>query len=283
MSQIDQSNTVYWDEPCGTTRLEHLGIAAGDEYSPASLKVFDEFFFAFYPYLDRIIPFSSFAGKDVLEVGLGMGSVSQRIAFSGARLTGLDIAQGPVDIVNSRIKNMGLLGAARTGSILNAPFADETFDHVVSIGCLHHTGDLPGALSEVHRVLRKGGSAFVMLYYAYSPKRWILWPLATARHLWLSRGAASKAVVEASLSERAGYDCATDGSAPPETVFTSKRQLRAFAGMFENVSITLENLDTDMLLYPLPRHARQSIRPGLLKVGEVLGLATEDMYAALRK
>src|SRR6185312_7765895 len=138
---------------------------------------FDEFFFAFYPYLERRIPFASFAGKDVLEVGLGMGSVSQRIAASGGHLTSLDIAQGPVDVVNTRMGWMGLPQAARRGNILEAPFPDESFDHVVSIGCLHHTGDLPRALSEIHRVLRRGGSAFVMLYYAYSPKRWILWPL----------------------------------------------------------------------------------------------------------
>jgi len=283
MSEVDRSNSDYWDEPCGTTRMEHLGVIAGDERSPAALKAFDEFFFAFYPYLERRIPFASFAGKDVLEVGLGMGSVSQRIAASGGHLASLDIAQGPVDVVNTRMGWMGLPQAARRGNILEAPFPDESFDHVVSIGCLHHTGDLPRALSEIHRVLRRGGSAFVMLYYAYSPKRWILWPLATARHLRLSRTARAQGVVEAGASERAGYDRATDGSPPPETVFTSKRQLRAYAQAFQSVSITLENLDTDMLLYPVSRNARQAIRPLLLRIGNILGLATEDMYATLRK
>ncbi|MBS0274828.1 MAG: class I SAM-dependent methyltransferase [Proteobacteria bacterium] len=280
MSEVDQSNTAYWDEPCGTTRLDHLGYSAADSRSPLALKAFDEFFFAFYPYLERLIPFPLFAGKDVLEVGLGMGSVSQRIAMAGGRFVGLDIAQGPVDTVNTRMIQMGFPAGARTGSILNAPFPDNCFDYVVSLGCLHHTGDLPRAIAEVHRVLRKGGSAFLMLYYAYSPKRWLLWPLATGRHLRLSRG---QSIVEATASERAGYDRATDGGAPPETVFTSKRQLRAYAKSFESISITLQNLDTDMLLYPVPRRFRQSIRPALLKIGDVLGFATEDMYATLRK
>ncbi len=280
MSEVDRSNSAYWDEPCGTTRLDHLGIGAADARSPQALKAFDEFFFAFYPYLDRLIPFPSFAGKDVLEVGLGMGSVSQRIAVSGGRLTGLDIAQGPVDTVNTRMRQMGFPAAAQTGSILDAPFADQSFDYVVSIGCLHHTGDLPRAIAEVHRVLRKGGEAFLMLYYAYSPKRWLLWPFATMRHLLLSGG---QRVVEATASERAGYDRTTDGAAPPETVFTSKRQLRAYGRNFESLSITLQNLDTDMLLYPVPRPVRQTIRPALLRIGDVLGAATEDMYATLRK
>lgn len=280
MSEVDRSNSAYWDEPCGTTRLEHFGYSTTDLRSPQALKAFDEFFFSFYPYLDRLIPFPAFADKDVLEVGLGMGSVAQRIAMVGGRIVGLDIAQGPVDTVNIRMNEMGFPASARIGNILEAPFPNESFDYIVSLGCLHHTGDLPRAIAEVYRLLRKGGSAFLMVYYAYSPKRWLLWPRATARHFWLSR---TQAIVEATASERAGYDRATDGGAPPETVFTSKGQLRSYARDFESVSLTLQNLDTDMLLYPVPVHIRQSIRPGLLKMGHVLGVATEDMYATLRK
>ncbi len=282
VSEIDKSNAAYWDEPCGTTRLEHLDVMTTDSDHPEMLAAFDRFFFEFYPYLDRHIPFSAVDGKSVLEVGLGMGSVSERLARGGARLTGLDIAAGPVATVNQRLDRAGLPGAAQLGNILQAPFEDESFDFVVSLGCLHHTGDLPRALREVHRVLKPGGLAVVMVYYAYSPKRWILWPRGTLGHL-LASNRSPQTVVEASVSERAGYDRATDGSAPPETVFTSKRQLRAYARAFQSVSITLENLDTDMLLYSVPRPTRRRIRPILLKVGDALGVATEDMYATLRK
>jgi len=282
MKEMLQPNAAYWDEPCGTTRLDHLGVSVDEATNPDALKAFDEFFFEFYPYLDYYIPFASFMGKDVLEVGLGMGSVSQRIALSGARLRGLDIAQGPVALVNTRLHRLGFAETAQQGSVLRAPFDDETFDHVVSIGCLHHTGDLPLAISEVHRVLKKGGTAIIMLYYAYSPKRWILWPRATARHLVASLRAPDRAVI-ATASERAGYDRATDGSAPPETVFTSKRQLRAFSRQFDRISMRLENLDTDTLLYPFSRPARRRARPWLLRLGSWTGSATEDLYAVLRK
>ena len=39
-------------------------------------------------------------GKKVLEVGLGYGSVAQRIAENGAVYTGLDIAEGPVEMAD---------------------------------------------------------------------------------------------------------------------------------------------------------------------------------------
>lgn len=50
-------------------------------------------------------------------------------------------------------------------------FATETFDYVYSIGCLHHTGDVPRSIEEVHRVLVPGGRAVVMLYNRHSLRR----------------------------------------------------------------------------------------------------------------
>ena len=115
---------------------------------PASLKRFDDWYFAFYPYLFIHVPFDEFKGADVLEAGLGYGTVSQRIAEAGARYFGLDIAPGPVWMANHRLQQAGLPGQARQGSILATDFADQTFDFIVAIGCLHHTGDLPRAILE---------------------------------------------------------------------------------------------------------------------------------------
>jgi 2-polyprenyl-3-methyl-5-hydroxy-6-metoxy-1,4-benzoquinol methylase len=58
----------------------------------------------------------------VLEVGLGYGTVSQRIAESGARYRGLDIAGGPISMVNDRLRQANLPDFAQQGSILAAPF-----------------------------------------------------------------------------------------------------------------------------------------------------------------
>ena len=73
-----------------------------------------------------------------------------------------------------------MLGAADAeqrvvqGSALEIPHPDGTFGHVVSIGCLHHTGDLPRAVAEVHRVLEPGGTAMVMLYNRHSLRQLVL-------------------------------------------------------------------------------------------------------------
>src|ERR1700721_3942764 len=96
-SAIDRNNAAFWDELCGSTLARSLGIT---DSSPASLKRFDDWYFAYYPYLFTYIPFRQLNGKDVLEVGLGYGTVSQRIAEFGARYKGLNIAAGAARRVN---------------------------------------------------------------------------------------------------------------------------------------------------------------------------------------
>ena len=95
--ETDLANENFWDEPCGESHFKSLGFE--------SLSQFDDWFFNFqYPYLSKLIPFDSFAGKKILEVGLGYGSVSQRIMESGASFFGLDLAKGPVRLVRERLK-----------------------------------------------------------------------------------------------------------------------------------------------------------------------------------
>ena len=138
--EIDAKNAAFWDELCGSQLARQLGIT---DNSPASLKKFDDWYFDFYPYLYDHIPFAELKGKRVLEVGLGYGTVAQKIAESGAHYHGLDIAAGPVAMAAHRCQLVGAKDAAvRQGSILEPPFDAGSFDWVVAIGCLHHTGDM---------------------------------------------------------------------------------------------------------------------------------------------
>lgn len=149
------ANASFWDEMCGSQLARSLGIT---DHSPASLKRFDDWYFGFYPYLERHIPFHAMRDRDVLEVGLGYGTVAQRLVECGARYQGLDVAAGPVAMVNHRLQANGFPGSAKQGSVLDAPFESATFDYVVAIGCYHHTGDIQRAVDESWRMLRPGGT-----------------------------------------------------------------------------------------------------------------------------
>lgn len=265
--EIDSGNSAFWDELCGTGTARALGI---DDRSPASLETFDRWYFDFYPYLRDHIPFDHLAGKSILEIGLGYGTLASALMAEGGHYHGLDIAEGPVEMARYRA---GLLGAdadIRQGSVLDCPFGDDSFDHVVSIGCLHHTGDLTRAIDEVHRVLKPGGSATIMVYNALSYRQWLLRPLSSLRLALSSGGDGSPLHID----EAKPLDIDQSGDAAPETAFVSARQLRTLCSKFESVSIRKEHIHRELIFKGVPR------RIALPLFGPWLGL---NLYATLGK
>jgi ubiquinone/menaquinone biosynthesis C-methylase UbiE len=269
-SAIDERNKAFWDELCGTNTAQVLGIT---EINPASLALFDDWYLAYYPYLAAYLDDLRVEGKKVLEIGLGFGTVGQALAERGARYTGADIAAGPVAMMQDRLRWLGRgdeLTAVQT-SALELPWADESFDVVVSIGCLHHTGDLPRALSEVHRVLVPGGVAFVMLYNAHSFRQLVQVPRRKAQALLAGQSSAEHV--------RGMYDQNTSGDSAPHTDYVSRRDVRRLFGSFSAVSIDAQNFAVrDRRLFgrrvTIPRERL------LGNVARVLGL---DLYIHARK
>lgn len=269
---IDTKNALFWDELCGSHAAKSLGVTGNDV---ASLAKFDKWFFDFYPYLNDFVPFGELAGKKVLEVGLGYGSVSQRLAENSADLTALDIAQGPVEGVNHRLSQNNLAGRATTGSILDAPFPDESFDYVVSIGCYHHTGDLPRALTETARILKPGGGATIMTYNGASYLRWMREPHRTFRYVRaVATGDPDPLPFEAP-TERARYDSNSKEEAAPETVLLSKAHFRRLLlRSFREVKVQTANA---VQVYPFQALTRGVL---LMTIGCWAGL---DLYAQVKK
>jgi len=235
--ETDTKNATFWNELCGSGLARSLGIT---DRTPDSLGKFDEAYMAMYPYLLGYVTTNALAGKRVLEIGLGYGTLGQIIALRGGQYHGLDIADGPVEMMRYRLERLGMESRDRVtkGSALDIPYPDGSFDYVYSIGCLHHTGNLPKAVSEVHRVLASGGTAVVMLYKRYSFRQ--LASLRTAL-VWeiLSRRRASfgEAV-------RARYDSNDAGEAAPHTDFVSRSDVRRrLFDRFSRVRIDVQNFD----------------------------------------
>jgi SAM-dependent methyltransferase len=239
-TNVDDQNKTFWDELCGTHFAKSVGIV---DDSPTSLKKFDNWFFMLYPYLFLHIPFEDMRDKDVLEIGLGYGSVSQRLAESEAHYNGLDIAAGPVAMANLRLKQQGLPGTARQGSILEAPFADGSMDYVVAIGSLHHTGNMQRAIEECRRLLRPRGKLVFMVYYAYSYRRFFQARPDTLRYLGRELLGHRGVVSAGNAADRAAYDANAAGQGAPHTDWISIRSLRALCRNFSSFKARLENID----------------------------------------
>ena len=109
-SEIDRQNAAFWSELCGSALARSLGIT-GDE--PDALERFDADYLGFYPYLQGYVDRFDLAGRDVLEIGLGYGTLGQYIAERGAVYHGLDIAPTPVEMMRHRLRMLGRRRRAR--------------------------------------------------------------------------------------------------------------------------------------------------------------------------
>jgi SAM-dependent methyltransferase len=112
--------------------------------------------------------FSDTKNQRVLEVGCGLGTDGAQFAKAGAHYTGVDLTEAAVDLGRRRFELFNLPGDFRVADAEALDFADNSFDLVYSHGVLHHTPDTAGAIREIHRVLRPGGRAVVMLYHRNS-------------------------------------------------------------------------------------------------------------------
>ncbi len=110
---------------------------------------------------------SDLTGKRVLEVGSGAGAHAAIFKARGAEMVA-------VDITFARAKSTGdKIGRAAQAHAERLPFADNTFDIVYSNGVLHHSIDTQRCIDEVHRVLKPGGRAIIMLYSRSSMNYWL--------------------------------------------------------------------------------------------------------------
>lgn len=112
----------------------------------------------------------SVAGKELLDLGCGMGEEAAYFARLGARVTAIDVSPVGVELTRKRAELNGLAERVRAMVMSADPtgFADESFDIVHGFGILHHVG-LARGLPEVRRLLRPGGKGLFTEHLGDSP------------------------------------------------------------------------------------------------------------------
>jgi demethylmenaquinone methyltransferase/2-methoxy-6-polyprenyl-1,4-benzoquinol methylase len=120
-------------------------------------------------------------GEDILDVAGGTGDVAFRMARRGAHVTIADINADMLEVGKSRAERRGLAGLSwKVENAEALSFADACFDAYTIVFGIRNVTDIPAALQEAHRVLKRGGRFFCMefsssdwpgfstLYEAYS-------------------------------------------------------------------------------------------------------------------
>lgn len=194
---------------------------------------------------DRIIPFETLKDRAVLEIGCGMGLHSELMAKAGARVTALDVSDTSVEATRRRAALKGLAIDVRQGDAAAMDFPDNSFDFVWSWGAIHHAATTGRIVRQIHRVLKPGGQARVMVYnlegmpaYATLVRKYLL-------GFWHGN----------SLDQALWAD--TDGFSA--RYYTRDTLADLFNTFFEKTSVDVYGQEADAL--PLPRRLRALVRP----------------------
>ena|SRR5580765_6603377 len=223
------------------------GAVYGVQHEVGTREFFDEVerhrYQEYAPWMPEVMGFDQFAGQRLLEVGCGMGTDLLQFARGGAQVTGIDLTPRSIEISRHHLSLYSQPGDFANADCERLPFADETFEVVYSNGVLHHTPDTEGAVREIHRVLRPGGIARVMLYHRSS---WAYWSQVVLRygilHAEFLRGNSSADIMSKYVEFNAG------GGRPLVKVY-SRRQARKLFAMFRDVKVSVEQLTRAELLF----------------------------------
>ncbi len=157
-------------------------------------------------------------GDRLLDLGAGAGRHAFEAMRLGASVTAVDADAAEVKDVGWMMKGLldddpvvaatGGRGEAMVGDALALPFPDATFDRVIAAEVLEHIPDDRGAIAELSRVLRPGGTMAVTV-----PRWWpelVTWAISDdyhnkpGGHIRIYRGSVLVARVEAAGLQRYG-------------------------------------------------------------------------------
>ena len=153
---LEQMDVAYFDEVERRFRKHHDGAAQ----EPGQ------------PLFSKVIDLPSLQGKKVLDIAVGSGFSMVGLARAGATVTGIDLTDFAVRHASRNLALRRLPGEVFKMDAQHLAFPDASFDFVNAWGCLMHMPDNEGAIREIYRVLKPGGT---MLAYMYNKRSWPYW------------------------------------------------------------------------------------------------------------
>ena len=175
----------FWQtHPCGAELVGDLNHETRHEYE-RFFRRYDEYRYRKEAHILQNLDRIDLDAKRMLEIGLGQGADAEQIVKRGAVYSGIDLTGESVKRVRMRFELHRLpYERIEQASVLDLPFANDSFDIVYSHGVLHHIPEVKKAQAEIARVLKPSGCLIAMLYAKWSLN--YLLSIAVARRLGLA-------------------------------------------------------------------------------------------------
>jgi SAM-dependent methyltransferase len=115
----------------------------------------------------------------VLDAGAGEGIDLASVGLTpGCRAVGVELSPGGIRATAARISTVPNARLVQ-GNILAMPFQSNAFDNAYSYGVVHHTIDPAGAVREIVRTIKPGGTLLIYVYEDFE-RRGLMWQIALA-------------------------------------------------------------------------------------------------------
>lgn len=100
-------------------------------------------------------------GMKILDVGCGTGNFSIKLAKMGCQVTGIDISDEMLNAARKKVAEQNLDINLYNMNLYDLKFEDSTFDAVFSMSAFEFVEDVPKALDELFRVVKKNGQILI--------------------------------------------------------------------------------------------------------------------------
>ncbi len=100
-----------------------------------------------------------------LDVGVGGGRHTRLLCELGFDTSGIDISAEGLKQTEELLSRLGLHAELKRARMTELPFEENVFDAAISYGVFYYgtADDMRKAIAELHRVLKVGGQAFVVV------------------------------------------------------------------------------------------------------------------------
>jgi len=254
--QLKERVRAFWQaHPCGT-KFSEADLGTRQFFESIEAHRYEKEW-----HIPQAADFTGARGLRVLEIGCGMGTDLLQFSRGGARCTAVDITPRSIEIARHRFALYNQPGSFLLSDAEHLPFRSESFDVVYSNGVLHHTPDTQGSIDEVHRVLRKGGTAKIMVYHRNSLNYWV--EIVARRGLLgaeFLRGRSAEEIMSRVI------ECSDHDARPLVKVYSRKQALKLFR-RFTDVRLEVDQLTREELRLLSPLISQKTFRNLSRRVG----------------
>lgn len=169
----------YWDkEPCNVNHSQKKFLTKEYFDEVKKKKYFVE------DHIPKFANFKKYKGKNVLEIGCGIGTDAIEFIRHGANYIGIDLSDRSIKICESRVSCYNLNKKKPIFLKDNCENLSKVFkyikrnniklDLIYSFGVIHHTNNMNNAFNSIHKISNKKTEIKIMLYAKNSYKNYLL-------------------------------------------------------------------------------------------------------------